>query len=327
MVASKWAQPRQPPRSPRRTFTQRGAMNQRISESYRAVVRSESGVALARRPRLPLPPVSVRVRIKRTGLCLTDCRAAQGLLPTAGYVTLGHEASGIVSEVAESKGAHIRVGDHVAIWPHLRCGVCQDCQLGLDCSRVQLGVEQDGTFAEEVTLPQGNVFRVPSTMSFERAAYFEPLVAALGALLPAVAPKDTMYVHGEGRIAELTRRTLRACGKRLVQSDEDPTWCVLPAPTVALMAELVAEAPRTTFILKLASRGAGFDRETYERAGARFVTSTYGSQSKALALLEDPTFPVDDLFETAVPLHVLCERLLAPDRSPKKAFFDPELQG
>lgn len=282
--------------------------------SFRAIVRTESGVVLVDRAREPLPPSCVRIRIKRTGLCRTDCRAAQGRIPTRANLTLGHEASGIVVEVAAASDL-LREGDHVTIWPHVQHGKAS----------LQLGVELDGTFAEEVVVPERNAFRVPSTMPFERAAYFEPLVAALGAYVEALSKEDSVHVHGDGRIAELTRRALRVSGTRLVAADEDPAWCVLPSPSEEAVRRLMQQAPNARFVLKLPSRGSDFDRATYERTGARCVTATYGSQSRALELLQEEAFKVEDLFEEPLPLRALLEHLMSQDDETKKAFFNPEL--
>lgn len=296
-------------------------------KTYRAVVRGESGVELVQRVREPIPPSSVRIQIKRTGLCRTDCRAAQGLIPTPANVTLGHEASGIIIEVGAWAVGHNQVGNHVAIWPHMGCEECDQCRTDRQCQAVQLGVDRDGTFADEIVVPSANVHWVPKEMSFERAAYFEPLVAALGAIVRGVNDRDTMHVHGSGRIAELTRRALHRAAHPLVAVDADPKWCVVPSPSVEIVEALMTKAPNTTFVLKLASRGANFDREAYAHTGARFVTAMYGSKSLALRMLKDPEFDVDDLFDASLPLSALLARLLASDSERTKAFFNPELPG
>lgn len=281
--------------------------------SFRAIVRAESGVVLAERVREPLAPRWVRVRIKSTGLCRTDCRAAQGRIATPSHLTLGHEAAGIVVEV--SAGCLLREGDHVTLWPHVERGEAS----------LQLGIELDGTFAEEVTVPEANALCIPSAMRFERAAYFEPLVAALGACVDGLAPRDTVHVHGEGRIAELTQRVLRASGVELVAADAHPVWCVLPSPSEEAVRVLMQQAPNARLVLKLASRGGDFHRAAYERMGARFVTATYGSQARALELLQDDAFKVEDLFDEPLPLGALLTRLMSRDDETKKAFFNPEL--
>ena len=174
--------------------------------------------ALVQRAREPLDPTCVRVQIKRTGLCRTDCRAAQGLSPTATNVTLGHEASGVIIEVGEVLRNRLHAGQPVALWAHLSCGACEVCRLEGSCQSIQLGVECGGTFAEEVVVPAANIHAFFDEMSFERAAYFEPLVAALGR---GVKSGDTMHVHGTGRIAELTRRVLRKEGHPLNRRADD----------------------------------------------------------------------------------------------------------
>ena len=55
------------------------------------------------------------------------------------------------------------------------------------------------------------------------------------------------------------------------------------------------------------------------------MTATYGSQSRALELLQEEALKVEDLFEEPLPLRALLKRLMSQDDETKKAFFSPEL--
>ena len=57
------------------------------------------------------------------GLCRTDVYVAEGKIPTAEPLILGHEFSGVIRE----RGTQVKVlkeGDRVTVNPQLGCGQC-----------------------------------------------------------------------------------------------------------------------------------------------------------------------------------------------------------
>jgi L-iditol 2-dehydrogenase len=70
------------------------------------------------------------------------------------------------------------------------CGECEECQSGfvnLCPNRKVLGVSpgeyrRHGCFAEQIALPQRILYRIPDELSYEKAAFAEPVSIALHAV-------------------------------------------------------------------------------------------------------------------------------------------------
>jgi S-(hydroxymethyl)glutathione dehydrogenase / alcohol dehydrogenase len=69
-----------------------------------------------------------RVRMKASGVCLSDWHFINGDWPTKFPIVLGHEAAGIVEEVVGP--SHVAVGDHVIFSFSSHCGHCRYCNSG-----------------------------------------------------------------------------------------------------------------------------------------------------------------------------------------------------
>lgn len=71
----------------------------------------------------------VRVQTRAVGLCHSDLHVIEGLVKRPFPVVLGHEASGIVTEVGTAV-TDVRVGDHVVACFVVFCGECRMCKAG-----------------------------------------------------------------------------------------------------------------------------------------------------------------------------------------------------
>lgn len=161
-------------------------------------MRTARGVELVERdPREP-GAGEVRVAVAAAGICRTDLHVAGGAIATAGPVVLGHEAAGWIE--AAGPGVEVAPGQLVAIDPRVPGGM--------------LGIDGDGAFAGAVIVAARAVFPMPASMSPLRAAYLEPVAAALAVAEARLDPAGDGAVAGTGRIAELTARALLACGHK-----------------------------------------------------------------------------------------------------------------
>lgn len=196
---------------------------------------------------LPQPapgPGEVRLRVRACGICGSDLHGMDGgsgrRIPP---LVMGHEASGVVDAVGEGVSAW-RAGDRVTfdstVWCG-ECGYCREGQVNLCDSRQVVGVacaefRRDGAFAEYVTLPQRILHRLPEGLSFEEAAFAEPVGVALHAVRRAgdVAGASVLVV-GAGLIGLLVVQALKRAGAaRVIAVDLD-------AGRLKLAAELGAE--------------------------------------------------------------------------------------
>src|SRR5207253_332708 len=110
--------------------------------------------------------------------------------------------------------------DRVVIEPNYSCGVCPLCREGnrnLCLSRITIGIDVDGCFAESVNVPERCCWPVPHGVSDAAAVIAEPLAVVVRAVNRA-SPKagETAAVVGAGALGLLALQVLRARGVRVL---------------------------------------------------------------------------------------------------------------
>ena len=183
---------------------------------------------------VPTPgPDEVLVAVGACGICGSDIHGFDG---TSGRrippVIMGHEAAGHVVSAGSDVDAW-KAGDRVVFDPTVFCGACPACLAGRSnlCEQRAVvgasypGVRRDGAFADFVVVPGRSLVAIPDDLTFERAAFAEPLAVALHAV--ACAGNVTgmsVVVVGTGVIGLLVIQVLRAGGaERIVGIDLDTT--------------------------------------------------------------------------------------------------------
>jgi L-iditol 2-dehydrogenase len=184
---------------------------------------------------VPAPSVGdgdVLVAVRACGICGSDIHGFDG---TSGRRTppliMGHEASGVVVGAGHDAGSW-REGDRVTFDSTVFCGGCPACLDGrtnLCEQRAVLGSSfsghwRDGAFADLVAVPGRALVSLPDELTFERAAFAEPLSVALHAVALAGDVADrTVAVVGTGVIGLLVVQALRVAGaRRVIGIDLDP---------------------------------------------------------------------------------------------------------
>jgi NADPH:quinone reductase-like Zn-dependent oxidoreductase len=118
----------------------------------------------------------VLIKVKLAGVNPIDHFVVSGMLPR--IVPFPHipgaESSGIVEQVGSGiNDGNIRKGDRVVVHNKVFDGICDMCLNGLDmiCRNGGLiGAITNGGFAEYISVPERNVFKVPDNMEWEVAA-------------------------------------------------------------------------------------------------------------------------------------------------------------
>jgi len=118
----------------------------------------------------------VLIKVKLAGVNPIDHIVVSGMLPR--IVPFPHipgaESSGIVEQVgSEINDGSIRKGDRVVVYNNISDGICDMCLNGLDmiCRNGGLiGAITNGGFAEYISVPERNVFKVPDKMDWEVVA-------------------------------------------------------------------------------------------------------------------------------------------------------------
>jgi len=179
---------------------------------------SSEQLRLVDRPRPEPRPDEVLVRVEVCGVCRTDLHLAAGdLAPRRPLVVPGHEVVGVVEEVGAAV-TRFGAGDRVGVaWLRSTCGTCRWCRTGAEnlCpASTYTGWDEDGGYAEHVTVPAAFAYRVPGHLPAARAA---PLLCAgiIGyrALRRAqVPPGGRLGIYGFGASAHLTAQIAIAQG-------------------------------------------------------------------------------------------------------------------
>lgn len=173
-------------------------------------------------------PGEVVVDVAYSGVCGSDIHeyaSQQPSMRAAGVFQpiMGHEFTGVVSEVGEGAGP-LAVGDPVVVHPGGACGDCYYCNSGLPnlcAEQVGVGYRKPGGYAERVAVRASQAFRLPDASWLEKAALTEPLGVALRSLNRGGLERgETVFIAGAGPIGLLTTIAARIKGAgRIIVSE------------------------------------------------------------------------------------------------------------
>ena len=114
----------------------------------------------------------VKIKIDTVGICGTDVHITQGLFPATPPQVLGHEASGIISEVGIGVDKK-RIGERVTINTSSSCGNCKNC-IDWTISRCENAERSTPFFSEFSFAPNQNAIKIPDDLDLEIACMTEP---------------------------------------------------------------------------------------------------------------------------------------------------------
>jgi len=164
----------------------------------------------------------VLIRVHRTAICGTDIHIfqwddwASKTIPVP--LAIGHEFSGeIVAYGSEVRG--FENGDRVSAEGHITCSVCRNCRAGrrhLCMNTAGVGVNRPGAFAEYISVPAFNVFKLPDAISDEMAAVLDPLGNATHTALSFDLVGEDVLITGAGPIGIMAVAIARYAGARHV---------------------------------------------------------------------------------------------------------------
>ncbi len=169
----------------------------------------------------PSDAVGVTVRLRAAGVCGTELHFLDGMIPPPSFpFVLGHEGAGVVS--AAPADSRWKIGDRVAIYNLISCGLCHWCRTGREevCANPvgQLGFNLDGTFRDAVVVPDGNLVALPDNVSFEEAALLScsGMTAVHVTRLAGVALGETALVDGIGGVGLMVIQACVAAGLSVI---------------------------------------------------------------------------------------------------------------
>ena len=133
----------------------------------------------------PEPEIGSRdvlIKVVANGLCATDLKIADGLVPTVPLPHIpGHEAAGEVVEVGVDVPG-LQPGDHVTVYPTEGCGFCDYCRRGLEnycVTAPRTGFEINGGFSQYMRVSGRNAVKVSPEVPWEDAAIIPDAIASV----------------------------------------------------------------------------------------------------------------------------------------------------
>jgi threonine 3-dehydrogenase len=164
----------------------------------------------------------VLIKVNRTAICGTDIHIfkwddwARATIPVP--MAVGHEFSGQIVEMGvEVRG--FEIGDRVSAEGHITCGHCRNCRAGrrhLCMNTVGVGVNRPGAFAEYISVPAFNVFKLPDAITDELASILDPLGNATHTALSFDLVGEDVLITGAGPIGIMAVGIARYAGARHV---------------------------------------------------------------------------------------------------------------
>src|SRR6202171_4874722 len=184
--------------------------------------RAEPGIWLQDVPEPAVGHNDVLIKVHRSAICGTDMHIynwdawAQKTVPVP--MAVGHEYSGEIVEVG-SEGRGFEIGDRVSGEGHITCGHCRNCRAGrrhLCRNTSGVGVNRPGAFAEYLTIPASNVFKLPTAIDDEIASILDPLGNATHTALAFNVVGEDVLITGAGPIGIMATAVARFNGARHV---------------------------------------------------------------------------------------------------------------
>ncbi len=207
----------------------------------------------------------VVIKIRKTAICGTDLHIfnwdewAQKTIPVPMHI--GHEFVGEIFAVGEDvKG--FKIGERVSGEGHMTCGHCRNCRAGfrhLCRNTLGLGVHRPGAFAEYLTIPQENAYKVPDTIPDKIAAVLDPFGNAVHSALEFDLVGEDVLITGAGPVGLMAIPIARKVGARhVVITDVNPFRLALAEKMGATLAVNPAEVSLLEVMKKLGMK-EGFD--------------------------------------------------------------------
>ncbi len=180
------------------------------------------GNQIALREDIDVPKVKdneILIKTKAVGICGTDLSILKGTYKIPVPRILGHEFSGIISEIGK-KVTTVQVGDRVTSEINISCGNCYFCKTGqrTQCTSVRaIGIYEDGALAKYVKVPESNVHKIHD-IPFEEATFIEPLAAALQTfeMSPLRDTDKNVVILGAGKLGLLILQVVKNKGRKAI---------------------------------------------------------------------------------------------------------------
>ena len=190
----------------------------------KALVKKEAapGIWMDDIPEPKIGPNDVLIEIAKTAICGTDMHIynwdawAQKTIHVP--MAVGHEYCGRIVDI----GSEVRgfaLGDRVSGEGHITCGHCRNCRAGrrhLCRNTVGVGVDRQGAFAEYLSLPAVNAFKLTDAITDDVASFLDAFGNATHTSLAFNMVGEDVLITGAGPIGIMAVAICRFVGARHV---------------------------------------------------------------------------------------------------------------
>ncbi|MGK0374663.1 MAG: threonine 3-dehydrogenase [Arenicella sp.] len=187
-----------------------------------AKLHPEKGIWMTEAEVPTIGPNDLLIKIKKTAICGTDMHIyawdqwSQKTIPVP--MIVGHEYVGEVQQIGQEV-AGFKIGDRVSGEGHITCGHCRNCRAGrrhLCRNTFGVGVDRQGAFAEYLSIPAFNAFKIPDNISDDLAAIFDPFGNAVHTALSFNLIGEDVLITGAGPIGIMAAAVAKHVGARHV---------------------------------------------------------------------------------------------------------------
>jgi len=173
---------------------------------------------------------------------------------------IGHEMSGTVRATG-SDVTGFNAGDPVVVRPLDACGECPSCKRGYRhvCQNLKfLGLDTDGAFQQQWSVPAHTVHKLPAGLSLQHAALVEPMAVAVHDVRRGrVEAGEDVLVIGGGPIGMLIALVAKHAGANVTVSEIN-THRLAMAKEMGLSTINPSEQDAATELMDVTG-GKGFD--------------------------------------------------------------------
>jgi threonine 3-dehydrogenase len=183
---------------------------------------AKEGIWMDEAPIPSIGPNDLLIKIRKTAICGTDVHIynwdkwSQATIPVP--MVVGHEFVGTVEEIGSAVEG-FKKGDRVSGEGHITCGHCRNCRAGrrhLCRNTIGVGVNRQGCFAEYLSIPACNAFKIPKEISDDVASIFDPYGNAVHTAISFDLVGEDVLITGAGPIGIMAAAIVKHVGARHV---------------------------------------------------------------------------------------------------------------
>ena len=165
-------------------------------------------------PEDPVGPEDVRIKVAYCAICGSDPHLVEGIFGWPVPYGMGHEVSGVITEVGEkATKKRLKVGDRVAGNFLKFCGTCYYCQNGQQQFCEHADESNHPGFSETLVWHESQVYKLPDSVSLKEGCLLEPVSIAVRAMDKAeLRFGQRVLVSGGGPIGLLITQCLKKAG-------------------------------------------------------------------------------------------------------------------